>query len=148
MKTTWIIITLLLFSMPNAYAKTLTIKCTLFEISRDNNTTNLSHLEYHYDLMIDFDKEIVSKFIPTQKFFSSNQWFENMRITFNNKTKENLIFERVATNTEYPNQENVYSYLLSNDMKSLIVNIIQYEITSDRKIQDKYSRVYDCIKKT
>ena len=71
-----------------------------------------------------------------------------MRITFNNKTKENLIFERVATNTEYPNQENVYSYLLSNDMKSLIVNIIQYKITPDRKIQDKYSRVYDCIKKT
>ena len=64
-----------------------------------------------------------------------------------NENKNELNFNRVATNNRYPHQENLYSYSLTDNMQFLDVVVTQYDISSIRTQTDRYSRKYECKKK-
>ena len=140
-------LTTFVFSSSSLHAEKLSIECNLLTITRENKTSDLSHLEYHYDLVIDHENKKISKFIPAQNFFMVSQRWENMNISLGTENNADVIFSRIAVNDSYPNQENNYLYLLTNNMRSLIVDITQYEVLPKKKIKNKYSRKYQCQKK-
>ena len=80
----------------NVWAELNTIECHLIEITRANQTNDVTHIGYHYDLIINLEENSVSKFIPIQKFFAVNQNFDNMTITSKSDDQNSLNFERVS----------------------------------------------------
>ena len=131
----------------NVWAEPNTIECHLIEITRANQTNDVSHIGYHYDLIINLEKNSVSKFIPIQKFFIANQRFDNMTITSKFDDQNSFNFERVSKNKSYPGQMNKYYYSLTDNMKELTVKIIQFNKSVDKMTTDEYSRKYACKKK-
>ena len=131
----------------NVWAEPNTIECHLIEITRANQTNDVSHIGYHYDLIINLEKNSVSKFIPIQKFFTANQRFDNMTITSKFDDQNSFNFERVSENKSYPGQTNKYYYSLTDNMKELTVKIIQFNKSVDKITTDEYSRKYACKKK-
>ena len=131
----------------NVWAEPNTIECHLIEITRANQTNDVSHIGYHYDLIINLEKNSVSKFIPIQKFFAANQRFDNMTVTSKSDDQNSLNFERISENNSYPDQTNKYYYSLTDNMKELTVRIIQFDKSKDKLVVDKYSRKYACKKK-
>ena len=131
----------------NVCAESNTIECHLIEITRANQTNDVSHIGYHYDLIINLEKNSVCKFIPIQKFFAANQKFDNMTITSKSDDQNSLNFERVSENNSYPDQTNKYHYSLTDNMKELTVKIIQFDKSKAKMVVDKYSRKYACKKK-
>ena len=131
----------------NVWAELNTIECYLIEITRANQTNDVSHIGYHYDLIINLEENSVSKFIPIQKFFVANQRFDNMTITSKSDDQNSFNFERVSENTSYPGQTNKYYYSLTDNMKELTVKIIQLNKSVDKMKADEYSRKYTCKKK-
>ena len=131
----------------NVWAEPNTIECHLIEITRANQTNDVSHIGYHYDLIINLEKNSVSKFIPIQKFFTANQRFDNMTITSKFDDQNSFNFERVSENKSYPGQTNKYYYSLTDNMKELTVKIIQFNKSVDKITADEYSRKYACKKK-
>ncbi len=130
----------------NVWAGLNTIQCHLIEITRANQTNDVSHIGYYYDLIINLEENSVSKFIPIQKFFAVNQKFENMKITSKSDDQKSLNFERVSKNNSYPDQTNKYHYSLTDNMKELTVKIIQFDKLKDKMLVDEYSRKYKCKK--
>ena len=131
----------------NVCAEPNTIECHLIEITRANQTDDVSHIGYHYDLIINLKENSVSKFIPIQKFFAANQRFDNMKISSKFDEQNSLNFERVSENNSYPDQTNKYYYSLTDNMKELTVKIIQFNKSVDKITTDEYSRKYACKKK-
>ena len=131
----------------NVWAEPNTIECHLIEITRANQTNDVSHIGYHYDLIINLEENSVSKFIPIQKFFAANQRFDNMTITSKSDDQNSFNFERVSENNSYPGQTNKYYYSLTDNMKELTVKIIQFDKSKDKMVVDDYSRKYKCKKK-
>ena len=131
----------------NVWAELNTIECHLIEITRANQTNDVSHIGYHYDLIINLEENSVSKFIPIQKFFAANQRFDNMTITSKSDDQNSFNFERVSENKSYPDQMNKYYYSLTDNMKELTVKIIQFNKSVDKMTADEYSRKYACKKK-
>ena len=147
MKILSLIFIILTAFIQNVWAELTTIECYLIEITRENQTDDVSHIGYHYDLIINLEKNSVSKFIPIQKFFAANQKFDNMTITSKSDDQNSLNFERVSENNSYPDQTNKYHYSLTDNMKELTVKIIQFDKSKDKMVVDKYSRKYKCKKK-
>ena len=131
----------------NVWAELNIIECHLIEITRANQTNDVSHIGYHYDLIINLEENSVSKFIPIQKFFAANQRFDNMTITSKSDDQNSFNFERVSENKSYPDQMNKYYYSLTDNMKELTVKIIQFNKSVDKMTADEYSRKYACKKK-
>ena len=131
----------------NVWAELNTIECHLIEITRANQTNDVSHIGYHYDLIINLEENSVSKFIPIQKFFAANQRFDNMTITSKSDDQNSFNFVRVSKNNSYPDQTNKYYYSLTDNMKELTVKIIQFNKSVDKMTADEYSRKYACKKK-
>jgi len=131
----------------NVWAELNIIECHLIEITRANQTNDVSHIGYHYDLIINLEENSISKFIPIQKFFSANQNFENIKISSISDDQNSLNFERVSENNSYPDQKNKYHYSLTDNMKELTVKIIQFDKSKDKMVVDEYSRKYKCKKK-
>ena len=147
MKTLSLIFIFLMAFIQNVWAELNTIECHLIEITRANQTNDVSHIGYHYDLIINLEENSVSKFIPIQKFFAANQRFDNMTITSKSDDQNSFNFERVSENKSYPGQTNKYYYSLTDNMKELTVKIIQFNKSVDKMTADEYSRKYTCKKK-
>ena len=147
MKILPLIVIFLTAFIQNIWAEPNTIECHLIEITRANQTNDVSHIGYHYDLIINLEKNSVSKFIPIQKFFTANQRFDNMTITSKFDDQNSFNFERVSENKSYPGQMNKYYYSLTDNMKELTVKIIQFNKSVDKMTADEYSRKYTCKKK-
>ena len=137
----------LVISCQNLQANEKTIQCNLIETIRDNTIRDVRHLEYHYDLIINHEQNRIIKFIPPQKFFNESQIYDDILVDTDNENQDELKFSRVATNTRYPDQENLYSYSLTDNMQFLDVVVTQFDISSIRTQTDKYSRKYECKKK-
>ena len=137
----------LVISCQNLQANEKIIRCNLIEIIRDNIIKDVRHLEYHYDLIINLEQNKIIKFIPPQKFFNESQIYDDILVIMDNENKNELNFNRVATNNRYPHQENLYSYSLTDNMQFLDVVVTQYDISSIRTQTDRYSRKYECKKK-
>ena len=137
----------LFISCQNLQANEKIIQCNLIEIIRDNIIKDVRHLEYHYDLIINLEQNKIIKFIPPQKFFNESQIYDDILVIMDNENKNELNFNRVATNNRYPHQENLYSYSLTDNMQFLDVVVTQYDISSIRTQTDRYSRKYECKKK-
>ncbi len=148
MKILSLIIIILTAFIQNVWAELNTIQCHLIEITRANQTDDVSHIGYHYDLIINLKENSVSKFIPIQKFFAVNQKFDNMKISSRFDNQNSLNFERVSENNSYPDQTNKYYYSLTDNMKELTVKIIQFDKSKDKMVVDEYSRKYKCKKIT
>ena len=146
MKTLSLIFIFLMAFIQNVWAELNTIECHLIEITRANQTNDVSHIGYHYDLIINLEENSVSKFIPIQKFFAANQRFDNMTITSKSDDQNSLNFERVSKNNSYPDQTNKYYYSLTDNMKELTVKIIQFDKSKEKMVVDEYSRKYKCKK--
>ena len=146
MKILSLIIIILTAFIQNVWAELNTIQCHLIEITRANQTDDVSHIGYHYDLIINLKENSVSKFIPIQKFFAVNQKFDNMKISSRFDNQNSLNFERVSENNSYPDQTNKYYYSLTDNMKELTVKIIQFDKSKDKMVVDEYSRKYKCKK--
>lgn len=146
MKTLSLIFIFLMAFIQNVWAELNTIECHLIEITRANQTNDVSHIGYHYDLIINLKENSVSKFIPIQKFFAANQRFDNMTITSKSDDQNSFTFERVSENKSYPGQTNNYYYSLNDNMKELTVKIIQFNKSVDKITADEYSRKYACKK--
>ena len=146
-KTLFLIFIFLMAFIQNVWAELSTIECHLIEITRANQTDDVSHIGYHYDLIINLKENSVSKFIPIQKFFAANQRFDNMKISSKFDEQNSLNFERVSENNSYPDQTNKYYYSLTDNMKELTVKIIQFDKSKDKMVVDEYSRKYKCKKK-
>jgi len=147
MKILSLIFIILTAFIQSVWAELSTIECHLIEITRANQTDDVSHISYHYDLIINLKENSVSKFIPIQKFFAANQRFDNMKISSKFDDQNSLNFERVSENNSYPDQTNKYYYSLSDNMKELTVKIIQFDKSKDKMVVDEYSRKYKCKKK-
>ena len=106
----------LVISCQNLQANEKTIQCNLIETIRDNTIRDVRHLEYHYDLIINHEQNRIIKFIPPQKFFNESQIYDDILVDTDNENQDELKFSRVATNTRYPDQENLYSYSLTDNM--------------------------------
>jgi len=147
MKILSLIFIILTAFIQNVWAELSTIECHLIEITRASQTDDVSHIGYHYDLIINLKENSVSKFIPIQKFFAANQRFDNMKISSKFDDQNSLNFERVSENNSYPDQTNKYYYSLTDNMKELTVKIIQFDKSKDKMVVDEYSRKYKCKKK-
>ncbi len=148
MKILPLIFIFLMAFIQNVRAELSAIECHLIEITRANQTNDVSHIGYHYDLIINLEENSVSKFIPIQKFFAANQRFDNMTITSKSDDQNSFNFERVSENNSYPDQTNKYYYSLTDNMKELTVKIIQFDKSKDKMVVDEYSRKYKCKKIT
>ena len=148
MKILSLIFIILTAFIQNVWAELSTIECHLIEITGENQTDDVSHIGYHYDLIINMKENSVSKFITIQKFFAANQRFDNMKISSKFDDQNNLNFERVSENNSYPDQTNKYYYSLTDNMKELTVKIIQFDKSKDKVVVDEYSRKYKCKKIT
>ena len=146
MKILSLIFIILTAFIQNVWAELTTIECHLIEITRANQADDVSHIGYHYDLIINLKENSVSKFIPIQKFFAANQRFDNMKISSKFDEQNSLNFERVSENNSYPDQTNKYYYSLTDNMKELTVKIIQFDKSKDKVVVDEYSRKYKCKK--